>query len=168
MKKTLLFATLFVSVLLVSGCDFFRKIAGRPTSDEISAKLEALTASISVLQDGESTPDMSYNDSLIVMKALETNPEILMKANPALVKSGSGLDTDFCVMTGTFRKSSNADKLYLKARSAGYNAILIHYSNGLTAVGVEPTDNLIEAYHSLVRVLKEDFFPGDSWIIDNR
>ena len=41
MKKTALLL-LFAAAMLVTGCDFFRSLAGRPTSEMIAAKRDSL------------------------------------------------------------------------------------------------------------------------------
>lgn len=167
MKKILLVTSLLTVVLMVSGCDFFRRLAGRPTSEDIAAKKEIL-ASATPAQQAESAEAKNASDSLAVMKALEENPRILVKANHLNLKKDSGLNTKFCVMTGTFGDPANADRLFAKATAAGYKGTLIHYANDLTAVGIGPTNSLVEAYKTLQKVLGEDFFSKESWIIDNR
>ena len=42
MKKILVITALAVSVCLLGGCDFFRQLAGRPTSKDIRAKQERI------------------------------------------------------------------------------------------------------------------------------
>ena len=59
MKKSyiLLFAAV---VLTVTGCDFFRKLAGRPTSDVIEVKRQEMVADL----DAKAAREKAVQDSL--------------------------------------------------------------------------------------------------------
>ena len=47
------------------------------------------------------------------------------------------------------------------------NPVTEEITNGFTAVGCCPSDNLTEVYASLRKLREEDFCPADAWILNN-
>ena len=138
-------------VLLSSGCDLFRKIAGRPVSSEIEAKRALI----------EGSDSLSSLDSLTLVRSS------LLASRSLKPESRAALTCRYYVIVGTFSKSENALKRSEECRSNDYESQLIQYSNGFTAVGICPSNSLSKAYSSLQAVRSSSFSP-DAWILENR
>lgn len=170
-RALLIFGTLLCAALLVSGCDFFRKLAGRPVSADIEAKrilIEREKELEKHRSDSLEKVRKRESDSLMVVKSLGEHPNMLMKSTRISLASKSVLENDYYVIIGSFGKRENAVAMASKVGEAGYKTVLISYTNGFTAVGVNPSDSMVDAYFSLSKLLKEDFCPADAWILDNR
>ena len=166
MKRTFIVLSLLISLLCFQSCDFFRKIAGCPTSDYIEAKAARLKAEkSSQLQSAQESKDT------VVLQNSVTPADV-----PYRIKKSSLLDStskksvgaDFCIMVGSFGKYDNAVRLVSTVKNAGYPALLIPLTNGLTAVGVSPTNSLDQASATMAKLLNESFCPKDAWILDAR
>jgi hypothetical protein len=62
---------------------------------------------------------------------------------------------------------SNAEALLKKTQKLGYQPMLISFNNGLIAVGLCPTNNIVDAKNALKRVKEESFCPKDVWLLLN-
>ena len=56
MRKAIIIAAFAITVCLLGGCDFFRVLAGRPTSREIEAKRAFILAQDPLAQQSAATP----------------------------------------------------------------------------------------------------------------
>lgn len=175
MKRTFAVLSLLVALLCFQSCDFFRRIAGCPTSDYIEAKAARLEAQKARLSQQQASGDTLVQDSLKTEKPVPT--EIVASANvPYRIKRSALLDSasrkavgaDFCIMVGSFGKYDNAASLVSTVKNAGYPAVLIPLTNGLTSVGVSPTNSLDQASSTMAKLLNESFCPKDAWILDAR
>lgn len=144
-------------VLLFDGCDMFRKMAGRPTSEEIEAKREALLLKAEEKKDSalqaEELRERVVADSLVGTRQLSE-------------EAAKTLEYRYYVVIGAFSKRDNAVKFSERAESEGYKPTLIAYGNGFTAVGICPSDELSEAYSALLKV-REGTLSPEAWILDN-
>ena len=73
MKKCLMISALAVSVCLLGGCDFFRQLAGRPTSQDIAAKRERIEREAEAHQrrlDSLKAVQKQISDSLATLDSL--------------------------------------------------------------------------------------------------
>ena len=70
-------------------------------------------------------------------------------------------------MVGAFSSSANAARQVARAEKAGFTATVIPLKNGISAVGVCPTNSLTEVCASLKKVRREPFCPADAWILRN-
>ena len=160
-----------VSLFAVTGCDFFRQLAGRPTSEEIEAmrveKLrieeERLQADLLKLQQEK----QAVEDSIEALKLLRQQEGTLL--NPASLGGlfATKLEARYCVIIGAFSQRSNAERLHKTVSDKGYAPLLISIRNGLIAVGVCPVNSLQEAMQAVRKVREESFCPDDVWILAN-
>lgn len=174
MRKTVLIVVLAAFTLLVSGCDFFRSLAGRPTSADIAVKRQALELaaaekerarqdSIAAVQAAQK----AVEDSLAVMARLSGTPKLSKATRRFDAATTAAIDHRYYVMVGAFGEPANARGCAAKLEEAGFKAVQMKFlSGGFTAVAVNPTDRIVEAYESLERVLTLKFVPKDSWILD--
>lgn len=155
MKNT--FLTIAVMTLVataVTGCDFFRRLAGRPDSEWIEAKAEAIR------QEEE---------------ALRIRQDSLERARKAEADSLAAADSvrlanhryRFCVILGSFSSKENAERYVEEIAAKGYKCELLTFRNS-TAVGVCPTDDEAKAKKSLSELQRQDFCPNGAWILERK
>lgn len=153
--------------LMVCSCDFFRSLAGRPTSGDIDrirterslqeAREQAVRDSLE-REERNSVRIAAYSDSLrnsdIVIMTLERVHSI----------NASDFPHRYYIMIGSFSSEENADNLVGKVSAAGYEAVKMTSVNGRYLVAVNPSDDPEEVYHSVNKLKKEAFCPADVWI----
>lgn len=151
------FLTIAVMTLIataVTGCDFFRRLAGRPDSEWIEAKAEAIR------QEEE---------------ALRIRQDSLERARKAEADSLAAADSvrlanhryRFCVILGSFSSKENAERYVEEIAAKGYKCELLTFRNS-TAVGVCPTDDEAQAKKSLEELQRQDFCPKGAWILERK
>lgn len=151
------FLTIVVMTLVataVTGCDFFRRLAGRPDSEWIEAKAEAIR------QEEE---------------ALRIRQDSLERARKAEADSLAAADSvrlanhryRFCVILGSFSSKENAERYVEEIAAKGYKCELLTFRNS-TAVGVCPTDDEAQAKKSLSELQRQDFCPNGAWILERK
>lgn len=151
------FLTIAVMTLVataVTGCDFFRRLAGRPDSEWIEAKAEAIR------QEEE---------------ALRIRQDSLERARKAEADSLAAADSvrlanhryRFCVILGSFSSKENAERYVEEIAAKGYKGELLTFRNS-TAVGVCPTDDEEQARKSLEELQRQDFCPNGAWILERK
>ncbi len=164
--KTEIVLALAVVMFISTSCDMFRKIAGRPTSDEIEARRSEIVRAnekIAALKQRQK----ACEDSLALVdsiRRMETAVRSLSEVGDFYTTS---LDHRYYIIVGAFLKEANADAMLKTASDAGYVPVKIAL-NGFVAVGVSPADRLGDAFLSLKSVKREDFCPPDVWILVNR
>lgn len=147
-------AIMTLAAIAVTGCDFFRRLAGRPDSEWIEAKAEAIR------QDEE---------------ALRIRQDSLEKARKAEADSLAAADSvrlanhryRFCVILGSFSSKENAERYIEEIAEKGYKGELLTFRNS-TAVGVCPTDDEAQAKKSLDELQRQDFCPKGAWILERK
>ncbi|MCR4859901.1 MAG: SPOR domain-containing protein [Bacteroidales bacterium] len=170
MKKTLMVSALALSVCLLGGCDFFRQLAGRPTSRDIEAKrvrIEQEAISHQRRIDSLKAVQKQISDSLATLDSLRNSKESLISTKQLPTKGKYQLDYRYYVMIGAFSTPAYASRQASKAEAAGYEATLIPFKNGFTAIGICPSNSLPEVFASLRKVRREKFCPADAWILNN-
>lgn len=173
--KRILYLVLALSVL--TGCDGFRRLAGRPTSADLARKRAILeqweaynrqaAADSLRLADLAEVARQEAADSLAALDSLQQIDGKMLDLKAMGGISSSGLDNRYYIIVGSFANSDNAEAYLRRIREAGYAGTLIPFRNGYTAVGVCPTDHLPTAISSLKTVRSESLFPADAWILSN-
>lgn len=172
MKRSYILLML-LAVMSLTGCDFMRRLAGRPTSEDIEQKrLELLRAEEAALQARldslRNAEQKMLTDSLAALDSLRQLCGSIL--NPAKLGGlfSTKLESRYYIILGSFNRRSNAEALFNKVRSAGYTPALITFGKGtLVAVGVSPVNRLSDALEALTAVRKESFCPDDVWILVN-
>ena len=179
---------LFVlSVLVaVSGCDFFRKVAGRPTSSDIQekkilierdkadklakaqeqARLDSLAEVKLKMALAE---EAMKQDSLAALKALYDQNCMLYDLKSLKGLASGELSHRYYIVIGSFKEEENADKQLAKVekKNASLEPQKIHFRNRMIAVGVCPSNKLTEVVEVLDEVKAYPFCPKDAWILVN-
>lgn len=170
MKRILVIAALAIFVPSVSGCDFFRKLADRPTSAEIEAKRQYIEATEEAHRnrlDSLRMVQKQISDSLAVLDSLKHSHNNIISSGRMGGVASSAMTSRYCIIVGSFADRNNAGKMASMVTEAGYEPIVISYSNGFTAVGICPSNTLTEVYASLKEVKKLKFCPADAWVLVN-
>lgn len=176
MKKSILL-TLALASLLLSGCDFLRSIAGRPTSEDLEnkrteilreqeaarhqARIDSLERVRRHMADSIATLETRLLDSLSQQKGTLLNPSKLGGLYT------TKLDAKYYIIVGAFRTRSYAERKLRNCNEAGYTATIISFRNGLLAVGVCPSDSLDETVKKLRELRGNGICPKDGWILVN-
>ena len=169
--KRLVILLMMMSLFMVTGCDFFRTLAGRPTSEEIEQmKVDILRAEQAILQarlDSIRREQQVVQDSIAALDSIKQCGGTIL--NPA--KHGglfaTKLEARYYVIIGGFKKRANAEALLCRTVEAGYAPALISFNNGIIAVGLCPCNNIVAAKEALMKVKTEAFCPSDVWILLN-
>lgn len=176
MKRSVILA-FALSAVLLSGCDFVRSLAGRPTSGELEekriaierlqaeeryrAQLDSLEKVRKRMADSLAALEEHLLDSLSQAKGTLLNPSKLGGLYT------TKLDARYYIIVGAFRTRSYAERKLTKCNEAGYTATIISFRNGLLAVGVCPSDSLNETVRKLRELRGNGICPEDGWILVN-
>ena len=170
MKKVLAMAALAASICLLGGCDFFRQLAGRPTSRDIEAKRLRIEREAEAHQrrlDSLKLVQKQISDSLATLDSLRNAKESMVSTRQLATNRGYDLPYRYYVIIGSYSSPANAERQAGKAEAAGYPVTQIPFRNGFIAVGVCPSNSLTEVYASLRKLRSERFCPKDAWILNN-
>lgn len=170
MRRLVIIITMAVTMLLATGCDFFRSIAGRPTSAEIDIKREMIAAQEAAHQamlDSVKRVEKQLADSLALADSLEKmNVSVWDTSKFGGIKTGD-LGKTYYIIIGAFMDKGNAERKMKEMTSKGHKAEIIGFKNQFTAVGICPTDKKAEASDSLSRLISKGEIGKDSWILVN-
>lgn len=174
-NKHIVFSVLAATVILVSGCDLFRTLAGRPTSSD----LEVMRAELVRRQAAEeqaraeqiAREQKRIADSVAVAAALDTLDRMggVLRSPDKLggLSASTVLEHKYYIVLGSFKDASNATRYAERINNAGYPASVITFKTGFNSVGVAPSDNPAEFLKSLREVTKQDFCSNGYWILVN-
>lgn len=166
------------TMLAITGCDFFRRLAGRPVSADIEEirteiQLKEEAALKARLDSLEKVRVAMLKDSLARVDSIAAVDSIVEKTGPLLnpenfkgLSSGE-FEAKFYVVVGAFRSNANAYSFKHKTDKHGYESRVFSFKNGLYVVGVCPTDRIREAQRSLKKVSVDPFFPKGAWVLVN-
>ena len=168
-----------VLMLTVTGCDFFRMVAGRPTSKDIESKrIEIIKAEEAALQARldsiaavEAEKKKMVQDSVDALAYISENRVNLHDVarlggiqKDELTDTSSG--TRYRVVLGSFKDRGNAEKLMHKVAEAGdFWPHLIVLRSGMVAVAACPSDRIQNVVWGLKELRTHDVCPADAWIL---
>ena len=116
MKKSYILLAL-VALFVLSGCDFMRKLAGRPTSEDIEIRrVEILRAEEAALQARldslKQVEQKMISDSLNALDSIRQLGGSIL--NPASLGGlfATKLESRYYIIIGSFRTRSNAEALF--------------------------------------------------------
>lgn len=175
MKKILAIVALCAPLCLLGGCDYVRQLAGRPTSQDIEAKRQRLEQEALVIRQREDSlrrvremeqaRQRREADSLATLEELRGSG-VKLVSSKRVVSARAELPSRYYVIVGAFSVPEFATRQAGRADKAGYPATKIPFRNGLTAVGVSPSDNLVEVFTAWKKLRSEDFCPAEAWILE--
>ena len=193
-RRFLILVALLSVTMVVTGCDFFRVLAGRPTSKEIEAKRAEILRSAQddkvvaqddkvVAQDDKDSVPQQDQDSVQVVKpetaASERQDDGQRPHSAAAEQSEARMDAAvpvrpagekkrYYVIMGAFSSRENAEKYAERIKSFGYEPEFFGFTEGRTAVGVGGTDDPEEAKAFMRELKGQDFCPEGVWILDRK
>ncbi len=181
MKKYQLLLFLVPVLILVSGCDFFRSVAGRPTSAVLDKKREEVLARQQFLREQavrdslEKIAAKRRADSLAALDALDARLlDSLSRKKGSFLRparlGGLGktvLEKKYYVVVGSFKSEENAQKKVSKCEQNGFPAVVIPFRNGMNAVGVCPSDRISESLRAMDELKQKGICPKEGWILVN-
>lgn len=170
---------LVLAGILVTGCDFFRFVAGRPTSKDLIAKQERLekakaeedSAHQARLEEARRL-EQAMADSLakresFLMDSLSRKKGTVMSTARLGGVSSTSLEAKYYIVVGAFRNRSYADRKMVKCLAAGFPATIVTFRSGMNAVALCPSDNLSDVLKAKKELKKSDVCPPDVWILVN-
>ena len=186
MRKALPHIVLLLLVAYAAtGCDFFRRLAGRPTSSEIEAMRQAIALKEEARKQEAPDTVSAVPETVAVQEAPKATeapktaeaPKTVETPKPAVqpapVKetvSSSSTEADgkkrYYIIVASFSKIENAERCAERMADRGYPGELLKFKGGYTAVGVLGTDDMQEAQASLKELKRQDFCPQGVWILD--
>ena len=192
MKKLIQTVLILIPVALAAtGCDFFRKLAGRPTSDQIAAMAEAIRleesariadslrkalaepqedsaattpAQATPAAQAASTPTASSPVTATTTPAAAA-PAAAASAPAAAAPAPAGDLKRFYVVMASFGNSANANKYASILEAKGYPATILKRGS-YQVVAVCGTDDEAAIKQSFDEIRRQDFCPQGVWIID--
>ena len=184
MRKSVILL-MFAVMTITTGCDFFRVLAGRPTSDDIQSKRieimkneeAALQARLDSIAKVESEALKTVQDSIDAFAYIRDNKVIINDASKVggISKDelkedmgSAGYGTRYRVVLGSFKDRSNAVKLgYAIGESGDFCPHFIVLRTGMIIVAACPSDKIQNVVWGL-KELKDrakDVCPADAWIL---
>ncbi len=145
---------LLVAVLLLTGCDFFRALVGKPTSEDIERMKQEAAAKARKQRE---------LDSLNKARALELERARIEAENAYLLDESAGR---YHVIIGSFKVENNAARFLERLEKDGYTPRKFKFNNGFDLVSVGVYDNYREALKAMNDVLEYDRCPEDVWVYD--
>lgn len=170
MKRILVYGAVVLAALSATGCDFFRKVVGRPTSEDIAAKREFIEMQEGIHRarlDSLSKIEKQAADSIAAMDKIRGEGVLMMDSSRLGGLVSASLPFRYYTIIGAFSNAENAGRLVRKAEEAGLVAVKIPCRTGYTAVGVEPSSKVADVCAGLSKVRGLDFCPKDVWILVN-
>ncbi len=177
MKKLIQTVLILIPVALAAtGCDFFRKLAGRPTSDQIAAMAEAIRLEESArIADSlrkalaEPQEDSAATTPAPATQAASTptasSPVTAATTPAAAAPAPAGDLKRFYVVMASFGNSANANKYASILEAKGYPATILKRGS-YQVVAVCGTDDEAAIKQSFDEIRRQDFCPQGVWIID--
>ncbi len=175
MKKSIL-VVLAVSAIILSGCDFLRAVAGRPTSKEVEAirverarqeqeRHQARLDSLKSIQ--KRLADSLAMEQYLLDSLAQSKGTVMTPSNLGGIKVAN-LEYKYYIVVGAFRDPANALRKKKSCDDAGFPAQIINFRNGLNAVALCPSNSIAETLRNLKNVKGTNFCPKDGWILVNQ
>lgn len=174
MRRFIVYILLILSSLtLFSSCDYLRRLAGRPTSEDIAVIKERIVAdsiaradSIAKVQAAIAAKHKAEEEMKEALAIIGGEGMYIKKlSETAGLRSGT-IPARYAIVTGGYSQHSNT-MIQINSFSPDMNATYITLGNGLEAVLVVPSDNLLEVANSIPQVRAQRMCPKGIWILEN-
>lgn len=152
MKAFRLIPVLLAALVLFSGCDFFRSLVGKPTSEDLER----------MRQEAVEQERQRRQDSIDKTRAIA-----LAQAEAEAAKQDQLAGTGrYHVILGSFKVEDNAGKMDAMLKNNGYTPRVIKFNNGFSAVSAASYDNYRDALKAMYDIMEFEYCPEDVWIYD--
>lgn len=152
MKAIRIASVLALVVMLVSGCDFFRAMVGKPTSEDMERMR---------IQKEEQARKEREQDSLAKVQQMLLEQQRAQALENSLSNTGR-----YNIVLGSFKVADNAQKMNEEIVRRGYTPRIITFNNGFEVVSVAHYDNYFKALKEMEKIQEWDICPEDIWIYD--
>lgn len=174
MRKRLEICLMLLCVLpALSGCDFLRKAAGRPTSADIEIKRQQIVLAEQRRREVEDSlareeclRQQRLTDSLAVMDSLAKAGCLIRNQSETGRIVGKTLSARYWLVTGAFRKPENARRRCERMEASGFTCEIVSFGSGLDVVLAAPNNTLRGIYGDYRRYVESEFKTPDVWILD--
>lgn len=174
MKRYALIVSLLFFASLLTGCDFLRKVAGRPLSAEIAQmrdsieRCDSLEAErLRVEKEAAEALEKAAADSASALELFAKEGVVMVPAKTVRGISFAGFESKYCIMTGVFSDPANAEAMCSNIERAGVDAVTFRYRSGKVLVGAAPSETIGQVGNAYKRLSGESFFPAGAWILVN-
>lgn len=158
-----------LAALIATGCDFLRKVAGRPTSQEIEAmaarNAEAEKARQEAVRDSIAAVRKHEADSVAALDTMKMNGYKMMTTSNFGGLAVADLPFRYYIIVGSFSNMDNAMRCSQTYSGRGYDAEIIALKNGYNVVGVCKTNDAAQLCQSLKELKRQAFCPPQVWIL---
>ena len=169
MKKVLLI--LVIPVFLgLSGCDFLRKVAGRPTSGELQEKKDKIEArarfvrdSVKAVQEAMRIREQERQDSIASAEALADMGVLLSD----VFRFGTPLEKierKYNIIIGVYRQFPTASAQVEAVKTKGFDPFYIPFAGGVNAVVLGCSDSLADVLCMVREGRQNGACPKDAWV----
>lgn len=156
-KSFIAIAAMVSACVLAGGCDFLRKVAGRPTSSQIEAAVEQRA-------EQQRLAEAAERDS--IRRAEEAAAEAARLEAEAQAQVGEAQSQErYYVVVGSYREPRHAERKKKKMEAAGCKAVVARV-RGLHVVAVCPSATREEALRTRSRLIRRGLCPEAGWILD--
>ena len=152
MRTVKLISVLMVSLFILTGCDFFRSLVGKPTSEDMERM--RLEAQLEAQRKRE-------QDSIAKVNEMLAQQQRALAEQNSLERTGR-----FHVVMGSFKVPENAEKMKNVLEKKGYSARIIPFNNGFDVVSAGSFDKFIEAVRTMDELIELEICPDDIWVYD--
>lgn len=154
-------------------CDYVRKFAGRPTSDDLAVlrlmrqtEIERQKAEEDSLEQLRQLALKMEKDSIDAVRVLADSGVAVLAPSDFGVSELEVLDHRYYIAVGSYKQKYNVNALMKKIDAEKYSPVSVHFKSGLEVVLISPTNRIAGIPDALEQALKEDFCPKDAWILD--
>lgn len=157
-------------LISISSCDFFRSLAGRPTSAEIEIKRQMIIraeAAHQAMLDSVKAVEKKLADSLAIVDSLQKmNVSIISPSKLGGLKSSEN-KRHYYIIVGSFMDKNNAQRHLSAMQAAGHEGEIMQFKNGYSAVAICGSESRVAVSDTMARLLSVGAIDKNSWILEN-
>ena len=158
MKTTRFLVVLLVTMTLLSGCDFFRSLLGKPTSEDL--ELIAYQKEAAAKAKADSINNIIKADTLIA------DNEKAVESKSIVKQPSSDFNYRYYVIVGSFKNYANAERFSEILLKKNYDVKNFKFKNGYNMVSIFGSIDYYEAHKKLNEIMESEICPDDIWIYD--
>ncbi|MFA5325738.1 MAG: SPOR domain-containing protein [Bacteroidales bacterium] len=162
MKTTRFLVVLLVTMMIISGCDFFRSLLGKPTSED----LELIAYQKEVAAKAKADSINNINDNIIKVDTLIADNEKVVESKSIVKQPSSDFNYRYYVIVGSFKNYANAERFSKILLKKNYDVKNFKFKNGYNMVSILGSVDYHEANKKLNEMLESEICSDDIWIYD--
>ena len=165
---------LILSILALSGCDFFRNVAGRPDSAAIEQKARKieqrrleLSDSLSREQERIRVQQQLISDSLSTLERIRQDGWPRISSVSRFGTPAGDLQHRYYLVVGVYRSAQTSSRVLTSLRGIGYQAGFLSFPEGVKSVYMAASDCLCDIKTTADEAKRAGDCPPDAWIYLN-